>query len=79
VKYAYLEEKKTMEIQRNEDEITFRLSSKNLNIIQLQAIADWLEYIELTGFKNISEEEILEISKQAKKGRWDRLRHNLDL
>ena len=68
-----------MEIQRNEDEITFRLSSKKLNIIELQAIADWLEYIELTGFKNISEEETLEISKQAKKGRWDRLRPNLDL
>jgi len=68
-----------MIVERNENEIIFRLSSKKLNIRELQAIADWLEYLELTGFKNKNHEKIEEITEQAKKGRWDRLRSQLDI
>jgi hypothetical protein len=68
-----------MIVERNENEVTFRLSSKKLTLKELQAIADWLECIELTGTKAKSPEKAQKLSKQAKKGRWERLSSNLGI
>lgn len=63
-----------MIIKRNEDQITFKLDSKKLSLSEIQAISDWLEYLELSGFKNSDSNEVQNLVSDAKRGRWERLK-----
>ncbi|AFL84936.1 hypothetical protein Belba_2376 [Belliella baltica DSM 15883] len=67
-----------MIIKRKEDQITFKLDSKKLSLIEIQAISDWLEYLELSGFKNSDSNEVQNIVSDAKRGRWERLKSKID-
>ncbi len=67
-----------MIIKRKEDQITFKLDSKKLSLLEIQAISDWLEYLELSGFKNSDGNEIQNIVSDAKRGRWQRLKTKID-
>ena len=67
-----------MIIKRNEDQITFKLDSKKFSLLEIQAISDWLQYLELAGFKTFNQSEIQNIVSKAKKGRWERLKSKLD-
>jgi len=67
-----------MQIERTKDEVIFRLPA-DTNIDDLQAIADLLTYKELTKNINVSQEEVDELVKEIKKGRWDRTKAKLGL
>lgn len=67
-----------MQIERTKDEIIFRLPG-DTNVDDLQAIADLLTYKELTKNINVSQEQVDELVKEIKKGRWDKTKAKLGL
>lgn len=67
-----------MIIKRNKDQITFKLDSKKLSPLEIQAISDWLEYLELSGFKNSDSSKVQNLVSDAKRGRWERLKSKID-
>ncbi len=67
-----------MQIERTKDEVIFRLPA-DTDIDDLQAIADLLTYKELTKKFKVSQEEVDDLVKEVKKGRWAKTKLKLGL
>ncbi len=67
-----------MQIERTKDEVIFRLPA-DIDIDDLQAIADLLTYKELTKKFKVSQEEVDDLVKEVKKGRWAETKSKLGL
>jgi len=67
-----------MQIERTKDEVIFRLPA-DTDIDDLQAIADLLTYKELTKKFKVSQEEVDDLVKEVKKGRWAETKLKLGL
>jgi hypothetical protein len=67
-----------MKIERTKDEIIFRLPA-NLNIDDLQDLADLLEYKEISQKANVSQHQVDELVSSIKKGRWEKTKNKIGL
>jgi len=67
-----------MIVERQNNEILIRISA-GISTARLQTILDYLRYEELTSNSNVTEENLNELLKEAKKGRWDRTKEELGL
>ncbi len=67
-----------MQIERTKDEVIFRLPA-DTDLDDLQAIADLLTYKELTKKFKVSQEEVDDLVKEVKKGRWAETKLKLGL
>ncbi len=65
-----------MIVERQNNEILIRISA-GISTARLQTILDYLRYEELTSNSNVTEENLNELLKEAKKGRWDRTKEEL--
>jgi hypothetical protein len=64
-------EKKEMIVERQNNEIVVRFSA-GIKTSRIQTILDYLRYEELTSKSTASEDDVDELLKEVKKGRWDR-------
>lgn len=76
--YLYEEKFTVMKIERTEDEVIFRVSA-DTDIDDLQAIANLLTYKELTSKFSVSQQEVDDLVKEIKKGRWEKTKAKLGL
>jgi hypothetical protein len=60
-----------MIIERINNEIVIRLPG-DINIDELQDMADWFQYLEITRNTKVRQEDVDNLVSQIKKGRWDR-------
>lgn len=67
-----------MIIERTKDEVIFRLSG-NINVDDLQDMADILEFKEATKNSKATQKQVDELVKAVKKGRWARTKATLGL
>lgn len=65
-----------MIIERTKDEVIFRLPA-NFNIDELQEIKNWLEYLYATRNSKATQDEVDNLVKEIKKGRWARRKTEL--
>jgi hypothetical protein len=66
-----------MIIERTPNEIIFRFP-RNMNLDDLQDLTDLFEYKELTKKSDASQEDVNNLVKTIKKGRWERTKQQLD-
>jgi len=67
-----------MIVERQNDEILVRFSA-GADTSRIQAILDYLRYEELTSGSEATEEDVANLVKSAKKGRWKRVKKELGL
>ncbi|RDC64868.1 hypothetical protein [Adhaeribacter pallidiroseus] len=67
-----------MIIERTENEVIFKFSG-NINVDDLQDIADFLEFAELANKSKATQNEVDALVKTVKKGRWDKTKSRLGL
>jgi hypothetical protein len=67
-----------MIVERQDNELLVRFPA-GLKTTKIQAILDYLRYEELTSKSNPTENDINELLKQTKKGRWERTKKELGL
>lgn len=67
-----------MIIERNKDEIVFRLSG-NINIDDLQDMTDLFEFKEISKKSKATQKDVDKLVKTIKKGRWERTKDELGL
>ncbi len=67
-----------MIVERQKNEILVRFSSR-MKISRLQTILDYLRYEELTSKSTATENNVDELLKEVKKGRWNRTKEELGL
>ncbi|MDY0076827.1 MAG: hypothetical protein RBR87_06070 [Bacteroidales bacterium] len=67
-----------MKVERQNNEILVRFSA-GTKTSRIQAILDYLRYEELTSKSTASEDDMSELLKEVKKGRWDRTKKELGL
>ncbi len=67
-----------MIVERQDNEILVRFSA-GLRASRIQTILDYLRYEELTSKSTATEDDIEELLKEVKKGRWDRTKVELGL
>ena len=67
-----------MIIERTENEVIFKFSG-NINVDDLQDIADFLELAELANKSKATQNEVDALVKIVKKGRWDKTKSRLGL
>ena len=60
-----------MIVERQNNEIIVRFSSK-MKASRIQTILDYLRYEELTSKSTVTENDVDELLKEVKKGRWKR-------
>lgn len=60
-----------MIIERTEDEIIFKLSA-NIDVDELQDLADWFEYKEIAKKSKATQDDVDNLVSEIKKGRWER-------
>ena len=65
-----------MIIERNKDEIIFRLPA-DTDISILQEIAEFLEFSQIASKSKATQKDVDELVKKIKKGRWEKTRKNL--
>jgi len=65
-----------VERQNNEILVRFKAGTKASKI---QTIIDYLRYEELTSKSNATEEDVENLLKKVKKGRWDRIKREIGL
>lgn len=65
-----------MIVERKDNEIIVRLPG-DMNIEELQDILDWLEFREITKKSKARQEDVDELVKEAKKGRWEKTKSTL--
>jgi hypothetical protein len=65
-----------MIIERTKNEVIIRLPG-SMNIADLQEMANYLRYKELTGKSKVTQKQVDALVKQAKKGRWAKARKRL--
>lgn len=66
-----------MIIERTKSEIIFRLPA-NIDVDDLQDMADLLEYKEITRKSKASQKDVDILVKSIKKGRWDKTKQLVD-
>ena len=62
-----------MILERTKNEILIRLPA-NIELSRLQTILDYLEYLELTSKSSGKESEIIELSQNANKSMWQKIK-----
>ena len=67
-----------MIVERQNNEILVRISVKNLSS-KIQQIIDYLRYEELTSKSTATQEDIDNLVKEVKKGRWERTKKKLGI
>lgn len=67
-----------MIIERNKKEIVIRIKAKT-NVDELQEIADYLRYKELTQGSKATQQQVDNLVKKVKKGRWKKTKAKLAL
>lgn len=67
-----------MQIERTKDEVIFRLPA-DIDIEDLQALIDFYEYTQITKKSKATQQDVDDLVKEVKKGRWDRTRSKLNL
>lgn len=67
-----------MIIERTKDEIIFRLPA-NTKIDDLQDLADWFEFNELSKKSKVTQKQVDALVKEIKKGRWERTKAQLGI
>ena len=60
-----------MIIERTKKEVVFRLPA-NINVDDLQDMADWLEFKEMAKKSKAIQKDVDDLVKKIKKGRWAR-------
>jgi hypothetical protein len=74
---VFLTKLRPMIIERNKNELKIRIqTSRNSN--RIQSIIDYLRYEELTADSNVNSKEADKVIASAKKGRWDKIRKELN-
>lgn len=69
-------EKLVMIVERENNEILVRFSASK-DASRIQSILDYLRYEELTSRSNAKEEDVNELVKESKSGRWEKIRKNV--
>ncbi len=67
-----------MIVERQNDEILVRFSAR-MKTSRIQTILDFLRYEELTSKSTATENDVNELLKEVKKGRWNRAKKELGL
>ncbi len=67
-----------MIIERNKDEVVFRLSG-NINIDDLQDMTDLFEFKEISKKSKATQKDVDKLVKTIKKGRWEKTKNELNL
>jgi hypothetical protein len=67
-----------MIVERQNNEILVRFAA-GTKASKIQTILDYLRYEELTSKSTASEEDVEKLTKEAKKGRWDRIKKEIGL
>jgi hypothetical protein len=67
-----------MRIERTKNEVIFKLSG-NFNIDDLQDLADFFEFREISKKSNATQADVDVLVKTVKKGRWEKTKNELDL
>ncbi len=67
-----------MMIERENNEVVFRVSG-NIDIDDLQDIADFLEFKEIARNSKAVQEDVDELVKTVKKGRWEETQKKVGL
>jgi len=67
-----------MIIERKNNEIVVKFHAGK-NASRVQTILDYLRYEELTSKSTAAEEDVANLTKEAKKGRWDRIKKEIGL
>jgi hypothetical protein len=67
-----------MKVERENKEIVVRFSS-GMKTSKIQSILDYLRYEELTSQSKATEKDVDELTKKAKKGRWEKTKKELGL
>jgi len=65
-----------MKVERTSDEVIIRLPS-SINIIDLQEMANYIRYKELSQKSYATEEQVQTLVREAKVGRWAKARKRL--
>ncbi len=67
-----------MKVERKNKEIVVRFSP-GTKTSKIQSILDYLRYEELTSQSKATEKDVDELTKEAKKGRWEKTKKELGL
>ena len=67
-----------MIVQRKNNEILVRFTA-GTRTSKIQSILDYLRYEELTSKSTATEKDVDNLVEEAKKGRWDRIKKEIDL
>ena len=67
-----------MIVERQDNEILVRFSA-GIQTSRIQAILDYLRYEELTSKSTATENDVDNLLKEVKKGRWNRTKEELGL
>ena len=67
-----------MKVERKDNEILVRFSAKT-KAFKIQSILDYLRYEELTSTSVATKENVEDLLKEAKKGRWDKVKKEISL
>ncbi len=67
-----------MIIERTEDEIIIRLAP-TIDEENLQDLANYGRYLELTSKSKVSQQQVDDLVKEVKKGRWGKTKSKLNL
>ena len=67
-----------MIVERQDNEISVRFSAK-MKASRIQTILDYLRYEELTSKSTATENDVNELLKDVKKGRWKKTKEELGL
>lgn len=67
-----------MIVERKNNEIVVRISA-NTKASKIQSILDYLRYEELTAESTATKEDVDKLVKEAKKGRWERIKKDINL
>lgn len=67
-----------MIIERNKDEIVFRLPI-DIKLDDLQELTDWFKYLEMSRKSKASQQDADRLANEVKKGRWSRRKSQLKL
>ena len=67
-----------MEVKKQNNEILVRLSA-GLKTSKIQEILDYLRYVELTSKSTASKNDVDELLREIKKGRWERTKEELGI
>ena len=62
-----------MIVRRKDNEILVRFSAKT-KVSKIQSILDYLRYEELTSTSVATKRNVEDLLKEAKKGRWDKIK-----